>query len=612
MRLAVIAVVALMNSASSWAIDIQDNRSLLLFADQLASVKTHNDRIRYNEVRAVEELIHRGDQIAQEIRRDGNFKRQLSTTASLEVDRASRTIRFRSTGYNFTQTVRGDDLHQSWNKMTATGRVADERTVNADSFEAPYYNEIRQELYGLTLRSRNLSELSAGPLREITETPQAEQEAISEVRLDIRERMFGARNRGDSTRWKFVPVKLVAYPFQKIMYDLPAMVTSTVTESVTRSPWDNLRGSVDEFRGAVHQAWVGFTNIFRGVLNPRRATAVDGALEVVDSSFRVAHGILGLGKTAVSIVGYPLYRVSGGERSRYVPLRGKRATVIIVDTAYFDGFNQIMDTYGETIVRGQLAAISSYMCISHTAQLNSIENCIDNVPADVPYIDLVALTHTGGMSQLDRYAQYARDNKGLQPELMISIACYDNPSGIASAENTMGQQGTSWAVHFYLTNLLSKRLRGMPMEQAANEAFFEGYATNAIKPVSWGGMFVTGGYNGSRPDLIADDVLVQRTLDQAWSNVRYSASELRYSRMSRNKEQKLAELDGHLNQIAAFHARVRPVSTRTNLSDESRAALATSERRLAEFTQILASYKAAGDETLLSTLLDNMTLLAAR
>ena len=145
-----------------------------------------------------------------------------------------------------------------------------------------------------------------------------------------------------------------------------------------------------------------------------------------------------------------------------------------------------------------------YYCVA-SDQEGTARECVDKLPRDVKRVDLLALTHSGGMSQLEDIASDL-DKMGLKPGLMLSIGCSDPTSTMTEPENTMGQQGTSWAVHFYLSNALSKRLRGSPMDPAAKEAYSEGIVLpTSINPISLGGIIATTymgeGYKGSKPEV---------------------------------------------------------------------------------------------------------------
>jgi hypothetical protein len=136
-----------------------------------------------------------------------------------------------------------------------------------------------------------------------------------------------------------------------------------------------------------------------------------------------------------------------------------------------------------------------------------MKKCISLAPSKIEYIDFFALQHTGGIGDLDDLAEYAILNKGLKPEIMITIGCYDDPGKMTHPDDTLGQAHTSWAVHYYLSNLITKRLRGIPVQDAAHFAFGEGTPLNLVNPISIGALFVVGsmedslllGYWGSKP-----------------------------------------------------------------------------------------------------------------
>lgn len=327
---------------------------------------------------------------------------------------------------------------------------------------------------------------------------------------------------GENTKWLYAPIKVVSFPAVKIMYDLPTLATSTVTESVTRSPLHNLLGTADTLYGMVRSAVSGVWKMVKGVLNPTKATIVDGALQLADTGFSALKTAAGVVKTAASVVGYPVYRFFGGEKSTRVPLpgKGKRAAIVLIDSALPFGFGPVIDAFGDQIVRYHFGRTADYYCAASLSNgsSGSVSDCIEKMPRDIKNVDFIALTHSGGMSDIDSLARDAvRDGK--RPGIVASIGCGDPTSALTEPENTVGQKGTSWAVHFYLGGMLEKRLRGMPMRQAAMEAYREGMLINAFNPISIAAIATIGametsyrgpasipeavrnGYSGSTPRL---------------------------------------------------------------------------------------------------------------
>lgn len=606
-----LALALLSNSA--FALNVTDQESLLVFADKIAQLqmKVKKEKVGYGEIRMIEEVLYKPKTLEALVKRDGKVNKKLSALTRLIIDGKEQSITYKAPRLKITQKIVNDEIIQTYKKHGKT-----ETDSFAPEFFAPvYFEEIKKELYELTLRSKGMSEF-----QNMDATPQ-EQDKVTlndqkptSVRLMIKEKFY-TENKNDSTKWAHVPFKLISYPVQKIMYDVPDMITSTVVESVTRSPVDNLLGAKDEFKGAGKLVWNGFKDIIRGIFNPKRATVVDGALEVTDSLVKATRGVLNVGKTAFSMVGYPLYRLSGGEKSRRVPLKGKRAAIVIVDTGTYSILDVPVDTYGEVIVRQQLKSISDYYCVASSAADNDIDDCIKNIPDDIPYLDLVALTHTGGTSNLEHYARKAAEMKGIKPELMVSIGCYDDPASMTERENTFGQQGTSWAVHFYLSNVLAKRLRGIPMDQAATQSYYESLPKNTINPVSWGGMagvyMMSGenGYGGSKPEVVTNDVIVQETIRTAWKKVSDQMYGARWYSYGEKK------IDGNkivesLNQLEAFHKRIALESNKLELSELTQYELQKSEAKLLKFTQMM-KMDSAGNLEVANSDIDKLYSLAA-
>lgn len=315
---------------------------------------------------------------------------------------------------------------------------------------------------------------------------------------------------GEHSRWVNAPIKLVSYPITKIQYDIPDLVTSLVTESITRSPLNNAQGAIEEAKQSVVCLKNGVCDIGKGIFNPTNGAIVDGALSICEAGVNVAQAASSLAKTCVSTLGYPLYRLLGGKKSKHFPLNGKRAALVVVDTAV-PGAELFLNPYGDQIVRNQLRGITDFYCVQfenyNTGSLfaeGDVSDCLSKMPRDIEFVDIFALTHTGGTSVANRLARSAR-SRGKTPGLMVSIGCGD-PAPNGRNENSMGVIGTNWAVHYYLSNVISKRLRGIPMDVAAKQAYHEGVVINNLNPISLLGklgMFLLdgSGYSESYPDV---------------------------------------------------------------------------------------------------------------
>lgn len=172
------------------------------------------------------------------------------------------------------------------------------------------------------------------------------------------------------------------------------------------------------------------------------------------------------------------------KKSERAALNGKRAVIVFVDTGMYP-LDLAIDPYGDQIVRHHLNGIANYYCVTSNVE-GDRQSCLDNIPYDTEFVDMVALTHSGGTYTMDRNVDEIIA-KGHKPGLMLSIGCSDAESKNTNAENALGQQGTTWAVHYYVSHAIAKRLRGMPIKQAAEEAFYEDLPINFINPVSIAG-----------------------------------------------------------------------------------------------------------------------------
>lgn len=319
------------------------------------------------------------------------------------------------------------------------------------------------------------------------------------------ERVYNAAD-GEETKWSTVPLKLVSYPITKLEYEVFQPIISTMTESVNRNPLHNAMGTADELTQSARLLKNGILDIGRGILHPTKAGIIDGSLEIADAGLNLVTGFgLGLVKTIVSIPAYPVARLFGMKESERSALDGKRAAIVIIDTdSGLYPVDALLDTYGDMIVRDQLNGIVDYYCIQSNVQGKASE-CLEKMPEDIERLDLIALTHTGGTSDIESLARKAsaQDKK---IGLMLSIGCYDDPSHVTHPNDTMGQTGLSWAVHYYLSSAIAKRLRGIPMQDASRQAFSESLPVNFANPISLVGMLATG-LKGSRPALINYDPL---------------------------------------------------------------------------------------------------------
>jgi hypothetical protein len=322
-------------------------------------------------------------------------------------------------------------------------------------------------------------------------------EVVSNIVLDVKNFVYNPAN-GEITEWENAPVKIISFPLTKLQYEVLPEITSLFTESFTRSPWHNLLGTLYEANNTMVTLGNGLKDLARGIANPTKAGVVDGILEIGTAPLTLIRPASGLVKTCTSTVCYPAYNLISNKKSKFAPVTGKRASIVFVDTGFYP-YDIFLDPYGEQIVRYHLKGISNYYCAIMNFE-GDIKDCIRKMPKDIEYVDMVALTHSGGTTKMEYWMkEIMSQKKSVKPGLMLSIGCGDDPSLMTEAENAMGQQGYSWAVHFYLSSAIAKRLRGMPMEQAALEAFHENKGINFLNPVSIGGMYVVDGLEGSTP-----------------------------------------------------------------------------------------------------------------
>jgi hypothetical protein len=310
---------------------------------------------------------------------------------------------------------------------------------------------------------------------------------LEDIVVELKEKIYNPAD-GQFTEWYNVPVKVSSYGLTKAQYEIPNMVTSFFTESVTRSPEHNLIAFLDETVQAFVKAKNGITDFFMGFFNPTHAGMVDGALTIGDLGFSGARMGLDAAKTVISLIGYPVFRAFGGKPSEVAPpLDGKRAAIVVIDSAV-PLLNYFLDPYGDQIIRYHLKGVVDYYC---AYSLGGVEGdltaCLEKIPHDVEKIDLIALTHTGGSYTIEGVANRLKVLRpNATPGLMISIGCGDHRPTMGKEEDSMGiVPGINWAVHFYLSNALAKRLRGIPLDVAAKQAYYEGIVfPNSENPIS--------------------------------------------------------------------------------------------------------------------------------
>ena len=496
--------------------------------------ETADGQLRYREAAAIEVLLYRSAVIEESAIRKKPYDFSFSTVRSISYEPVQQVLSYRAPLIRIEVTIGDSDIHSRVFRRNAIGRFlpSESGSIPLDEWSEESVKEWAHTLNSMVRISRGFQDHAFGNPQKALDHAQTGSAvpAPSETFLDIREKWI-RDGEFDQTPWSFAPVKLVSWPIQKLMYDLPAIVTSLATESVTRSPLHNLLGAWDEFRGSMKLGKNAFIDLFAGIVHPKNARAVDGTLELLDASLKLGNSVASVVKAGVSTIAYPIYRAAGGKKSQRVALRGKRAVIVLIDSALGSDLSSgIIDTYGEEIVRGKLKSISDYYCVHSNSQPSDIEQCIRNIPDRIQYLDIVSLQHSGGVTMAEKYMKLAVQTKKVKPELLLSIGCYDLPSNFVEPENSMGQERSSWAVHYYLANLLEKRLRGASVTDAASEAYGESFVTNAVNPVSWGAILLIGtsmedelknGFFGSRPSLLTPNSVVRKVLidaDSDWNS----------------------------------------------------------------------------------------------
>jgi len=520
----------LLLSISSFKIYAEDYKfskeMSLVFIDLIRMEVSEKKNVPLDDIRVLEYLLYARNYLTQKNSVEKKIDKKFGSR-KISIDALQKTLTYTSKKY-FVE-LRDRDSHFKWKiKKNKNGAIL-EGDIPQESILEDYLEEIVNRTYQLISKQKGLGKLLSDEQGKLYETLLSEDDSSTPY-IQILDKIQNKNQKNaKNSKWEYIPLKLVAVPVIKGMYEIPQALSSTVTESVTRSPLHNLKGSFAEFKKAFKSLGVNTSEVFQGIKNPRKGSTVEGLLGFTDTAMDVVRGGLGLVKTAVSFVGYPIYRILGGKKSQYVRTKGKRATIITIDTAFFGNFlDKVIDIYGEEIVRGQARGFSQFLCINSTAKENDLKDCILSIPDDIQYVDLFSLTHTGGTDEIDELAEFAIVHKGLKPEIMVSIGCDDSPSVFSHPDETMGQMGTSWAVHYYLSNLIAKRLRGIPVSQSARQAFVEGIPLNVVNPVSLGAFFIIGkdeeklitGYTGSRPYFEKSRYYsVKDILAKAWKEV---------------------------------------------------------------------------------------------
>ena len=541
----ILAVVLSLVPKLSFASTLSTRASVLHLASLLSVAKHRKSgNLWYREARAIEVLLFRQKLIQEALAKNEDFDFKFNSVQKIHIEAATHTFSYQSPQIDISIVDQSSDsdpsLDYSVTQKIIFGikKTPELGTISMDGVTDAALDELERSLYDQTEKSRGyekqplIDKYNSLKQAKIEDTQQEGEKLLSaqavtektELRLDVKEK-WAEKGSLEHSKWEYAPIKLVSWPIQKIFYDIPAMATGLVTESVSRSPLDNIGGTWDEVRGAGKLTRNAILDMGNGILHPKYASFLDGLLELMDASLKIGNAVLGVAKTGISVVAYPIFRAVGGKKSHRVALRGKRAVLLLVDSdTGSDIGSSISDTYGQTIVESKLKSISDYYCIRSNADHNSVVECLKNIPDNVQYLDIVSLQHTGGVDESEDYMRLAVTMKNIKPELLLSIGCYDDPSTFVDGENSLGQSKSSWAIHYYLANMLEKRLRGMPSQQAANQAFGEGFLLNAVNPVSWGGVLaigigmedkITDGYMGSKPSLVTSDQLVVNTIELA-------------------------------------------------------------------------------------------------
>jgi hypothetical protein len=485
----------------------------------------HDGTLRYREASVIETLLYRLPAIQKSVAENQAFGFSFSKKRKFHFEPQDRTLAFQSPRISVSVRLSAANLETEVIRRNPFGKQVSRQSavLELDGINKESLDSFERSLNAMVRKSRGFSESSLLNHNAALDHSKSDPGSLqpSEILLDVKEKWI---ENGDFDRspWAYSPVKLVSWPLQKIFYDLPAMATGFATESVTRSPGHNLSGAWDELRGAWKLIRNASRDLVTGIIDPTTAKALDGTLELLDASLKVGNSVLGVAKAGISTIAYPIFRAAGGKKSQRVALRGKRAVIVLIDSELGSDIGTgIIDTYGEEIIRSKLKSIADYYCVRSSIQDNDIDACIRGIPANIQYLDIVSLQHSGGGEEAEIFMKKAVAMKNVKPELLLSIGCYDEPSRFVDAENSMGQERSSWAVHYYLANMLEKRLRGISAVDAANQAYGESFVTNVIDPVSWAAVILIGtqmedhlqhGFTGSRPSVVTPDSVVRKTI----------------------------------------------------------------------------------------------------
>jgi hypothetical protein len=542
-------------SAFAESVNLPVRAATLQLSQLLANERERRDgTLWYREAAVIELLQYRKSMIESAANEGKPFDFNFHRHRTLKYIPETKTLSYQAPTISVDVVIASQDLKSTVTRRNWFGVETKKETImlSLANITSDSLKEWSHSLQQLVRVSRGYQDHLFAPAVEPDSL--IDPNKPQETWLDIHEKWADDQD-FDRTPWQYVPVKLVSWPLQKLFYDLPAMATSIATESVMHSPWHNLLGAWDEFRGALKLSKNAFQDIAVGIRDRGNGRSVDGVLELMDASLKLGNSVTGIVKAGVSTVAYPVFRSLGGKKSQRVALRGKRAVIVLIDSAAGSEVSTaVVDTYGEEIIRSKLKSISDYYCVRSRAHEADIEQCIRNIPNEIQYLDIISLQHTGGMAKAEKYMKMAVQMKNVKPELLLSIGCYDSASTKVEAENTMGQERSSWAVHYYLANMIEKRLRGSSAIDAASEAYGESFATNAIDPVSWGAVLLIGttmedrlvdGYLGSRPSLLTPNSLVRKTLmevEQDWNSyVMFTEKRMQLSQYHQKIDRLLAE-----------------------------------------------------------------------
>ncbi|MDA8791950.1 hypothetical protein N9N67_01820 [Bacteriovoracaceae bacterium] len=525
---------------------------ILYFADLISQYSLRkNGKFKHNTARALEHLLYSRNFIQNKLMVQRIHEKSFGKN-KIVIDRQDKSLLFDNKKYKLSLTTDSSNIYSNYipHKKNSPAKAVLEKNLLGPEYSKTIITQIYQQISktkGLDPfipENYKLIQILDEDLK-LQKTSQEEKELFFQVREKVK------IDKDSTTKWQYIPIRLVSKPVTKVMYEVPQAVLSVPVEGVTRSPWHNLVGSMREFETGFKSIPQNFKEIGHGIAKPKKGLVVEGLTGFADTGVTFFKAGLGLVKTGLSIVAYPIYRLFGGKRSLLARKKGKRAAIILVDAATGSGlFNNIMDIFGEEIARGQLKGYIQYFCVESSAKDTDIKKCIDEIPDKIDYVDFFALTHTGGTSQIERYAEYAIKMKGLKPEVMLSIGCYDRDPNLTHPKDSVGQKHTSWAVHYYLSSLISKRIRGIPVEQAAYQSFYEGLPLNMVNPISLGGMIAVGameqdlklGYWGSMPDSNDNQKkILNKLLDDNWRKFDRSYSSYKRKRQNAPSKEEMNE-----------------------------------------------------------------------